>query len=360
MKVSQQKLEALSQAIRELYRPMGAAELPLHLVTVLKKIIPAEFVAYNEFPTEDKGLVVVFDSGSSPVAASLLPVFERYMLENPLIERLLTPGSVLPPARITDYLPLADYQRTNVYNEVYEKIGAARQLGCKLRLARGGLVGLALNRQKRNFGDEEVFLLGILHPHIEQAFDLAEARESAKRSLFSVLERNDRRGGGILCFDDHLRVTHLTPAVGQLITACLGCRAVESQPLPGALRELALRLMKEGGEIPGPPGPVELTGAEGQAVTVRFIRDGEGLNHGLVFEPESGLYRPEQLNRLGLSPRETEIAFWVLQQKTSWEIGKILHLSSRTAEKHKENIFRKLDIENRGELMTKARRLCDL
>jgi DNA-binding CsgD family transcriptional regulator len=48
-----------------------------------------------------------------------------------------------------------------------------------------------------------------------------------------------------------------------------------------------------------------------------------------------------------LTEREAQVAFWLAQGKTNVEIGLILNVAPRTAEKHVESILRKLHVENR-------------
>jgi DNA-binding NarL/FixJ family response regulator len=64
-------------------------------------------------------------------------------------------------------------------------------------------------------------------------------------------------------------------------------------------------------------------------------------------EPPKDLESPVPLEKLGLTPREAEVLFWVSRGKTNGEIGIILAVSSKTAGKHLENIFRKLGVETR-------------
>jgi DNA-binding NarL/FixJ family response regulator len=61
------------------------------------------------------------------------------------------------------------------------------------------------------------------------------------------------------------------------------------------------------------------------------------------------------LDRFDLTPRETEVAFWLACGKTNWEIGTICRLSVRTAEKHVERVLRKLHVENRATAALKLR-----
>ncbi len=57
---------------------------------------------------------------------------------------------------------------------------------------------------------------------------------------------------------------------------------------------------------------------------------------------------PAPLERLGLSPREAEILFWVAQGKSNAEVGIILNISAATVKKHLEHIYAKLGVETRN------------
>jgi DNA-binding CsgD family transcriptional regulator len=61
--------------------------------------------------------------------------------------------------------------------------------------------------------------------------------------------------------------------------------------------------------------------------------------------------RPSDLERLRaalpITERESEVLLWIAHGKTNREIGTILDMSPRTANKHLEQIFRKLNVENR-------------
>ncbi len=50
---------------------------------------------------------------------------------------------------------------------------------------------------------------------------------------------------------------------------------------------------------------------------------------------------------LDITERESEVLYWVGKGKTNKEIGEILSMSPRTVNKHLEQIFKKLNVENR-------------
>lgn len=55
-----------------------------------------------------------------------------------------------------------------------------------------------------------------------------------------------------------------------------------------------------------------------------------------------------------LSGREAEVLFWITKGKTNREMGFILDISPRTINKHLEQIFRKLGVDNRTNAAAKA------
>ena len=52
-----------------------------------------------------------------------------------------------------------------------------------------------------------------------------------------------------------------------------------------------------------------------------------------------------------LTPRQLEIATWLIAGKTDWEIGKILQISPKTVNFHVENIKRAYDVRSRNQFV---------
>lgn len=58
--------------------------------------------------------------------------------------------------------------------------------------------------------------------------------------------------------------------------------------------------------------------------------------------------------RLGLTPREAEVLLWIAQGKSNRDIADILSLSPRTVNKHLEQVYEKLGVENRTAAAARA------
>jgi DNA-binding CsgD family transcriptional regulator len=73
----------------------------------------------------------------------------------------------------------------------------------------------------------------------------------------------------------------------------------------------------------------------------------------LMFE-ERDLYLLNSLEMLGLSDRETEVLYWIIQGKDNKAIAAQLSVYPSTIRKHLENIYNKLDVESRTEAISQA------
>lgn len=63
------------------------------------------------------------------------------------------------------------------------------------------------------------------------------------------------------------------------------------------------------------------------------------------------------LLQLGVTAREAEVLLWLSRGKANREIGQILGISPRTVNKHLEQVFIKLGVENRASAAARAARL---
>lgn len=78
----------------------------------------------------------------------------------------------------------------------------------------------------------------------------------------------------------------------------------------------------------------------------------------LYLESQTGAPEPvSDDDGLRLSDREHEIMHWVGNGKTNQEIGMILGISQFTVKNHLQRIFRKIDVRNRAQAITRIHAL---
>lgn len=140
--------------------------------------------------------------------------------------------------------------------------------------------------------------------------------------------------------EGHLRWA--TPQAARLIREATG-KPVGSLP-PTAVAWLATCLRQAGAKT---EFSINLQ-AEGE-VSIRMTVVGETGMDEVLLRVTSSQCAEEILNQaLGLTIRETEVLLWVSRGKSNRDIATILGLSPRTVNKHLEQIFGKLKVENRA------------
>ena len=102
-------------------------------------------------------------------------------------------------------------------------------------------------------------------------------------------------------------------------------------------------------------GGFEVTSPAGGA-TLQFSHlgmVGEEFLFRLSGAPEAG--QEESLRQhFGLTQRESEVLLWIARGKSNRDIGEILGLSPRTVNKHLEQVYAKLGVENRASAAIRA------
>ncbi len=86
-----------------------------------------------------------------------------------------------------------------------------------------------------------------------------------------------------------------------------------------------------------------------QPLVVEFLAQVDDKEHllRLTLAPKASAATEKLREVFLVTGREADVLLWIAQGKTNREIGQILEMSPRTVNKHLEQIFRKLGVENR-------------
>jgi len=169
---------------------------------------------------------------------------------------------------------------------------------------------------------------------------LANARmaNSARAAL-------DASGRFLLAANRAGRVLWSTPQASKLLRTALKAGA-EGQVLPAHVREW---LKQCTGGTPSVPETVGLT-EDGAPLRLQLSFISQfGADEVLLrlVEGEANDDQAVLRQKLKLTQREAEVLLWVARGKSNRDIAEILTLSPRTVNKHLEQIFTKLGVENR-------------
>jgi DNA-binding CsgD family transcriptional regulator len=149
------------------------------LLEALRRAVPADWVSVNDLGADPDTAVVLIDPPFPPEAHE---AFARLAHENPLIKRF-TRTRDGRAYRFSDVVTPAELHALRLYREFYGPIGLEHQLAFTLPHEPARLLGVALSRRDRDFGDDEVALLDRARPFLIQAYRNAIAYSNAQADL---------------------------------------------------------------------------------------------------------------------------------------------------------------------------------
>ena len=163
--------------------------------------------------------------------------------------------------------------------------------------------------------------------------------QTAKIAL-SAQSALDSTGSNTFCVSSEGRLSWATPNVHQFIEKICG---EDTSPWASISKELAPWLQSENLE----ESSILTIHSFSSPLQIKYL--GVQAPHHLfkIVEPPTSKTHLCLQEKLPITKRESEVLYWISFGKTSWEISQILDMSPRTANKHLEQIYKKLGVDNK-------------
>ncbi|MBM0104794.1 response regulator transcription factor [Steroidobacter sp. S1-65] len=161
----------------------------------------------------------------------------------------------------------------------------------------------------------------------------------------------DATGRFLLATDSSGQLQWWTPKARALLAELFPAQNERAASLPAELVEQLMRLRGEGTKSAS--SATMQIGARRLEISVLSRIGPDELLFRLA---EVGTRNDEQVlqRALSLTSREAEVLLWISRGKSNREIGEILSISPRTVNKHLEQVFVKLGVENRAAAAARA------
>ncbi|MBX3259784.1 MAG: helix-turn-helix transcriptional regulator [Labilithrix sp.] len=347
--------DTLGPSAADLYRvlekaaSLGAAETSEDLVertlAAMWDLIPGLSVSWNELDLA-AGIIraVIRPDPGAEWYETQRPVFARLMGQNPFVAHVERTADTRA-LRWDDVAPPGAILRTELYAQFYAPLGIESQLAVALPAPPGVMIGLAVNRGAEGFSERERALLGLLRPHIVNAYryvchrlEAAALRTVATKKGWQVLLVD----GTATILDRSRTFADTSLAIGKPLPSTL------AEPLERAVRLLANE------RVAAPSDPVRLRLDDG-ALQAWMVGSELGP-HVVVLRDE---VRPpvEKLGALGLSPREVEVALALADGGSNERLAQRLGIAIGTVRKHLERVYTILDVSDRTSAAARVRAL---
>ncbi|WP_338723670.1 response regulator [Devosia sp. XK-2] len=173
---------------------------------------------------------------------------------------------------------------------------------------------------------------------------------SNSRKTRSARDALDSIGRRIVAVHPQAGIVWATPQAQDLLSR-IGLRPEEGSTLPWELKQWVA-------DDTGADGNVRLYRRFDREVEFRIMeRRADGTILLRIIDCAAGTGEQRLAAAFGISLREAEVLLWLTHGKSNKEIAAILQLSPRTINKHLEQIFEKLGIENRTAAATMSVRV---
>ena len=200
------------------------------------------------------------------------------------------------------------------------------------------MVVAGLGRSERQFSERDRDVLDLVRPVLEAALRDAQARER----LVCALVTTPPRGTAVVLLDRYGEIEHSSLDAERWLAEHFGA-AEHAGWLPDAVAAwLAL-----------PPLPPLVSVRDGRRLTVHLL---PGDPHALLLEEEVASFRPDALDRLGLTPRETEVLRAAAAIEEEADIAWELCLSLHAVRDRLAHLEAKLGVHTAADAVTRALR----
>ena len=160
----------------------------------------------------------------------------------------------------------------------------------------------------------------------------------------------DNAGQNIFTTDSSGQMLWATPQVFALFEAALADSKWLESMLAPLLRSWLERAPEQGHKM--------ALGAPLKKLQCKYLGEVSANEHLFrLFEEDGGSDEDVLKKSFALTDREAEVLLWIAHGKTNREIAQILDMSPRTVNKHLEQVFKKLGVENRTAAASVAIRL---
>jgi DNA-binding response OmpR family regulator/DNA-binding CsgD family transcriptional regulator len=167
----------------------------------------------------------------------------------------------------------------------------------------------------------------------------ARMAQSARTAL-------DAFGRFLFAVDNAGKVLWYTPQAVRLLATVLHDFDAEDYVVPESIQDW-LQQTAAGPAASHPP-PIELQTQSASRLQLLYITQIGANEHLLrITEGDAGNDQMVLKSRLMITDRESEVLLWLARGKSNRDIAEILSLSPRTVNKHLEQIYTKLGVENR-------------
>jgi DNA-binding CsgD family transcriptional regulator len=354
--------QSLHQSIQQLYTLHNLDTFGVDVLSIVNRLVPGNLPTFYICHFRTRQILPTFLPDFSGFSPEMNKTIDLHFGEHPIAARM--PLTLNGAYKISDFITQDEFHRLEgVYQQFFRKLNGEDLLNIflphshpdnwrKLAQTDASLMGICVDRSRRNFTERDRLLLNLLRPHIFQAHCNAQQHDRLKQELSQLQQSLNHLGLAII--DTQGRIQSISPQAIIWLEIYFG-KSTNSRQLPDHLWAWVKHQttgFTNNLNLPNGCLPLRIQ-QTGRELKIRLIVEPLRAQYLLLLE-EQTLSSLNLLELLGLSQRETEVLAWVIQGKDNKKIAAQLSIHPSTVRKHLENIYRKLGVQSRTEAISQV------
>jgi DNA-binding CsgD family transcriptional regulator len=328
-------LSAAYRLAREMAEARTEAELRRRVLDAVAELVPADVLMWDRVELATGAI----RHEAVPAEAEPRGAFDA-VVESAFDHPLLAAHAARrrPALRLSEVVDAGTLTRSELYRHLLHAAGVEYEIAIAMRTGRGEAVVLALGRTEREFSERDRDVLDIACPGLEGALRTTQARGR----LVHALAGDPPPATAVVLLNRDGEIELSSPDADRWLAEHFAA-AEHPAWLPGPVAEwLAL-----------PPRPPLVSEREGRRLTVHLL---PGDPHALLLEEQVATFRTDALDRLGLTPRESEVLRAAAVLEDEADIAWDLFLSLRAVRARLAHLEVKLGVRTVSDAVARALR----
>jgi DNA-binding CsgD family transcriptional regulator len=344
------EIQKLNDSIQQIYSLNDYESFGVQAVSIMHRLVPSDIPSFHTVDIANCYISDTFLPNFSGFTPEMKAARYRSFGEHPIIQQ--APKTLFGAHKISDFITSKElHSLEGVYQQYLKPLGIEDHMTVGIlpnkltgeKPPKKAFIGLALYRAQRSFTETDRLLLNLLCPHFFQAHNNIQQYQQLQYPLNHL---------SLLVIDTAGVIRSATNQTTTWLTTYFTTIPYTTQ-IPDTLWSWVKQQITNLNKNPTKTClPLRILQNDRQLI-IRLINQQQKDQYLLILEEKTSTLL-DSLTNLGLSPRETEVLYWVMQGKDNNSIASQIGISSSTTRKHLESIYHKLGVKSRTEAIAQT------
>jgi DNA-binding CsgD family transcriptional regulator len=345
MSLSPGDWQKINGCLIRLYQELDCEKQPRLMLQIINELVPTDSSALNIFkPHGEMSAITLPEKFATPEQVSAVG---RYTHQSPFASYFFATQdfSWMMP---TDFIPQEDFYKLDLYQQGQKPLNIQHHMVGFIAQMEETAHALSIHRSEKGFEEREREILNTIQPHVVNSYINAIVHSRAKSSLAQIKAAVETAPGAYGHFDSHGKVVWLQEKACVWLNDFFPAEVKHDGKIPFSIR----KLLDDSARENNLPKKLEQPGQSEILTVCLGASPVGGWVMRLERRPRKFFPRFQPLPQF--SERKNEVLKWMVEGKRNAEIGRTLHISERTVEKHVAEILAEFKVENRATAIIRA------